>query len=449
MKAAPRDRLVAGLLGMAMFAVYNANGREIATYDSQPTKYAARELLLRGTLSLNYVVGSAPGLAERSAFVVARDGRFRSAYSPVPAILAATVTWPLWKTGALDIRAPRAPALMAALTASLLVSLAGSLVFLAARRTLSMSRALAVATGFGLGTGLWPTASQTLWQHETAIVGLALAVYGLISLHLGAFGRYRGAAFVGIGLGLAGASRLQLAPAVIVLLIGLAVSSGWRTALLSTILTATIVVPVLVANHLWFGTVLGAGPVLEALHEKVHASSGSFSLSAEGFAGLLISPSRGLLIFSPVVLVTLAGLRGMFKEGWRSPAAWCLLAALSEFLLYGSYVVWWGGHTYGPRYMLDILPLLVPAAIMAMTTLRGRLAGSLASLALAWSVATAALGAFTYPHERWNSTPADVDRHHERLWDWSDNQIARAWRAGPSAQNFTLFTRESVRVPRP
>ena len=34
-----------------MFAVYNANGREIGSYDSQPTKFAARELLLRGTLA--------------------------------------------------------------------------------------------------------------------------------------------------------------------------------------------------------------------------------------------------------------------------------------------------------------------------------------------------------------------------------------------------------------
>lgn len=443
------DRVAAVLLGISMFAIFNANGREIATYDSQPTKFAARELLLRGTLALNHVVGRAPALAERSAFVVARDGRYRSAYSPLPAVLAAGVTWPLWKAGAVDIRAPGAPSLMAAVTASFLVALAVSLVFLACRRTLSTPRALAVAVGLGLGTGLWPTASQTLWQHETAIAGLALAVYAWMSLRAGAFGTYTGAALVGVGLGLAGASRIQLAPAVVVLVIGLAVSLGWRAALVAATLTAAIVVPVLAANHRWFGTVLGAAPLLEALHGTVHRTSGSFSFNPQGLAGLLISPSRGLFIFSPVVLVAVAGLRGVFREGWRAPHAWSVLAALAQFVLYGSYAVWWGGHTYGPRYMLDILPLLVPAAIMAMTTLRGRLAGSVASLALAWSVATAALGAFCYPHERWNSDPADVDRYHERLWEWSDTQIARAWHTGPSPQNFTLFTRHSVRVPQP
>ena len=45
--------------------------------------------------------------------------------------------------------------------------------------------------------------------------------------------------------------------------------------------------------------------------------------------------------------------------------------------------------------------------------------------------------------------PVDVDRTHERLWDWSDMQIARTWNAGPSTQNFTLFTVDAVRVPQP
>ena len=92
------DRVVAAGLFVVLFAIYNANGREVGNYDSQPTKYAARELLLRGTLTLNYVVGATPQLMERPAFVAARDGRYRSAYSPVPAIAAAGICWPLWKT---------------------------------------------------------------------------------------------------------------------------------------------------------------------------------------------------------------------------------------------------------------------------------------------------------------------------------------------------------------
>ena len=74
---------------------------------------------------------------------------------------------------------------------------------------------------------------------------------------------------------------------------------------------------------------------------------------------------------------------------------------------------------------------------------------TLAAVALACSIGIAALGAFSYPHGAWNSEPADVDRNHDRLWSWSDSQIARTWHAGASPQNFTLFTRDAVRVPGP
>ena len=45
-----RDRLTAAGLFITLLLVYNSNGREIGSYDTQPTKFAARELLLRGTL---------------------------------------------------------------------------------------------------------------------------------------------------------------------------------------------------------------------------------------------------------------------------------------------------------------------------------------------------------------------------------------------------------------
>ena len=57
-----RDRWIAAAIVAVLLLVYNANGREIGSYDSQPTKFAARELLLRGTLTLNHVVGGDAGV---------------------------------------------------------------------------------------------------------------------------------------------------------------------------------------------------------------------------------------------------------------------------------------------------------------------------------------------------------------------------------------------------
>jgi hypothetical protein len=64
---------------------------------------------------------------------------------------------------------------------------------------------------------------------------------------------------------------------------------------------------------------------------------------------------------------------------------------------------------------------------------------------LAWSVAVAAAGAFVYPNDAWNTSPAEVDRAHHRLWDIRDSQIRRVFASAPSPQNFDLFSAEAVR----
>lgn len=431
------DRLAAAAIALLLFVVYNANGREIGSYDSQPTKYAARELLLRGTLSLNHVVGRTPQLAERPAFVTAENGRYRSAYSPVPAIAAAVIVWPIWKAGLLDLRTPWAPTIIAVVAASTLTAIAVALTFLTARRFLPAPRAAVLAAALGLGTGYWSTVSQTLWQHETAAFGLALFLLAFTT-----FGSLQRAGLIvaGIGLGIAGTSRPQLAPAIAVLLAGVFFVAGLRSGLVTAAIVAVFAAALISFQVRWFGTPLGAIAQLEALHPAVHATERSFNFSAAGFLGLLVSPNRGLFIFTPITLVALGGIRQALVRGVRSPLLWCLLAALVQYMFYGAYSVWWGGHTYGPRYMLDVLPLLVPLAAVALASLRPRsVRGVLASAALAWSITVAATGAFFFPHDRWNVDPYDVDRHHERLWHWSDMQIVRCWQRGPSPQNFDLF----------
>jgi hypothetical protein len=102
---------------------------------------------------------------------------------------------------------------------------------------------------------------------------------------------------------------------------------------------------------------------------------------------------------------------------------------------WASYSVWWGGHSYGPRYAADLvvpLALIAAPAIGAARALASRRAlRAIVAILLAWSVAVQAIGAFGYPGGNWNGTPADVDRAHYRLWDWRDTQILRTLGAVP------------------
>jgi hypothetical protein len=334
---------------------------------------------------------------------------------------------------------------MAALSASLLTAIAVALAFLVARHWLGWKRAVVLALGLGLGTGFWDTVSQTLWQHETVALGLAIATLAFARAEGGRI-NITSAVAIGLGLGLALTSRLQVAPVVLVLLAGVLVCGGVRAGAAAALASALLVIPLLVANTRWFGTPLGAAPMLEALHDGLHGVSGSFSLRSNGFAGLLVSPNRGLFVFSPIVLVAALGLRAAWRGGWRSPIAWCALAAFAQYVLYASYTVWWAGHTYGPRYLLDVLPLLIPLAAAGLARTQLRAISGIAALLLSWSVVVAGTGAFYYPNDRWNSDPVDIDRSHERLWDWNDMQVTRCWTRGPSPQNFSLFTRAAFRV---
>jgi hypothetical protein len=188
-------------------------------------------------------------------------------------------------------------------------------------------------------------------------------------------------------------------------------------------------------------------PLLEAANTEIHASGPTFGWHPDAWLGLLISPSRGLLVFSPIVLVTLAALPAVVRERARSPLFWCAAAFAAQFLLFASYSVWWGGHTYGPRYLVDVLPLTIPLAAEALSGWRARtLRSTLAAAALVWSIVVAGTGAFCYPYDAWNQTPVDVDRDHRRLWSIRDNQVRRCWETGLSPQNFALFSHAAVRA---
>lgn len=80
-----------------------------------------------------------------------------------------------------------------------------------------------------------------------------------------------------------------------------------------------------------------------------------------GIPGLLWSPGRGLLFFSPAVLVGLAG----FPLVWRAHRRLALTSALivlGHLVLYGAWYGWDGGHAWGPRFLVPALPFLVLGA---------------------------------------------------------------------------------------
>jgi hypothetical protein len=152
----------------------------------------------------------------------------------------------------------------------------------------------------------------------------------------------------------------------------------------------------------------------------------------EGLAGSLVSPSRGLFVFCPVLAFSVWGMVLSLKaQTGRLLAALLVGVIVSHWFVISSFPDWYAGHTYGPRYFTDVVPFLVYFLIPVLATLsaaRGfrRVAlGSVVGLLVLASAFTNGNGAVNKATALWNSSPVDVDEAPGRVWDWTDPQFLR------------------------
>jgi hypothetical protein len=144
-----------------------------------------------------------------------------------------------------------------------------------------------------------------------------------------------------------------------------------------------------------------------------------------GQLGLLFSPAKGLLVFTPVAIVAAAGLIRAFRLGDRWLAATLGFAALAHLALIGRWSEWHGGHSFGPRMLTDALPLLflfLPEGL----ELFGGWGRALAGI----SITVQMLGAFSYDY-RWERLYwREPGNGRAALWDVLDGPIPFHLREG-------------------
>jgi hypothetical protein len=286
------------------------------------------------------------------------------------------------------------------------------------------------AIAASLGSNLWTTGSQALWQHGPAAFCL---VSTIALLHPEPVSRSR-LVLAGICAALLFACRLTdvVFTVVVALWIARTQSRGLAWFLPGPVAGAFIL---LSYNLLFFDSIAGGNRELEALHPQLHGVTGTLSGNLlGGAAGTLFSPSRGLLIFSPWIAVALVA--ACVPDVRRSIGAhrlitWLLLSLVPYLIIFSKYSVWWGGHCFGPRYWTDVIPLFAILLAFALDWMlkRARALLAVAALSIVYSIAIQFIGAFCYP-STWNFKPANIDLHHERLWDWRDSEITRCLTEG-------------------
>ena len=310
------DRALAALVFLPVLSCYLASGHwALSGSDATAAAWPAWALVHHGTLHLE---GFRDLLPPNAWFIAGAHGHLVSSRMPgvifigVPA--QAVFAWTGWD-----------PVTSSVVTAAVVSSGAVAIATLLFRRLSNAAAALVAGGVLAFGTTLWTVAGTELWTHGPDVLWLGA---GLLALSAGR------TVWSGVLLAPAVATR----PHVVIAVAAIAAVVAWQRR--SVRVLPALAVPAAIAlfsvvafNWYQFGTATLSGGVYSyAGHAAIVGSGGSFIGSMRDWASMsaafLVSPMRGVLPYSPVVLVSLIGLKG----SWRRLPDWGRGAAIGGVL---------------------------------------------------------------------------------------------------------------------
>ena len=426
------------LLTIVMVVIYLANFRFIYTGDTAAVRYVPFSILMRGRLYVDgwvepyFRVYLDHKLNYGIYFASQGRGHWMSSYP----VLTPVVVSPLYIPAAWWLAHKQPPPTeqawqfyaeaMEKLSAAVLAALSVGIFYLAIRRVLSPKGSLFLALIFGLASPTWNIASQVLMLHAMSELSFALLLWAL--LHDEESGQ--SAFWIGLALALAVANKLSN----VVVAAPIVVWFMWKHRRRLAPFFAPLVAIgglVLAYNLYYFQSPMGA--YVQAFNAVGYSGVELRGNLFEGLAGLLLSPNRGMFIYVPWTLLSIAGAVRLWRDNPYTWGRFLIVGVVAHYVMYAKLDRWYAGYTFGPRYMTDVMPLLAFFLVPLwneFTNRRLMKAALVATVALAFAVQL--IGVYYYPNGDWNSKPVSVDDMPQRVWDWRDLQIVRTFRAGPA-----------------
>ena len=296
--------------------------------------------------------------------------------------------------------------------ASFILAITTVILFLVISRLSSIQNSLIISVIYAFGTSVWSTASRGLWQHGPSLLMLSLAAY----LYL-CFKKSNLTIFT---LGSLLAFAYIMRPTNSLSIIGFAVLLFFtdRRFLISYLPGLFFPLGLFALINL---------NIYESFLPPYFAPArvGSTENLFNAFFANIISPNRGLFVFSPILILSLFGFYIGIKDSACRSFYICIgIIILLHLLVISTFPHWWGGYSYGPRFSTDMLFYL---ALLLLPFCRSNLKFKipLILILLIPSLAIHYRGANHATVHRWNSSPKSVDKKPGRIWDWTDIQFLR------------------------
>jgi len=219
----------------------------------------------------------------------------------------------------------------------------------------SRKTALAASTALGLATIAWPYAKSGFSEPLQACALAAAFLYAARSAKGGAGPAAACGAAAGVLL-LAKAAGAVVAPVLFFYILfasGREGRTGVKPAAAFAAVFGVFLLGSLYYNYYRFGGWFEFG------YSGGRDSAMGFGVSPlTGLYGLLLSPGKSVFLYSPVLLLALAGTARFHREHRReSLLLWFI--AVPWLLLYSRWWAWHGDWSWGPRFLVPLTPLLM------------------------------------------------------------------------------------------
>lgn len=362
-----RTRATAKTVALAALAVFCLTGGGRISGSDEVTMFDLSRAMLHGSIAV-----------PEGATLAGPDGRFYSKNTAGQAVLALPLV-ALGESAAKvagfrEGRAVLASRFVASfMNAFVTAILLGAFYAFARRLGVRSRQALAATALLGFTTPLWVYAKSFMAEPLEAL-GLLLAL-GNAAL-AGAGGaehlpsEKRRTWFAALGAFLAVSAKLSMLPLVLVALCALGFKR-WQRWSIPLLGVAAAAAGHLVYNYARFHDALQSG-------YGAQQSAAAFSTPLlVGLYGLLLSSGKGVLWFAPALWLAFAGFAEMLRprahsneprHGW--PARRAALAALATWSVglvqFGTFQHWAGDGSWGPRYLVPLLPLAFLAVAFAL-----------------------------------------------------------------------------------
>lgn len=375
-------RRTARWVALAAFLVFAFSGGGRIAGSDEVTMFELSRAMLHGHVAV-----------PEGATLQGPDGRFYSKNAAAQAVLALPFVAAAQAAAGLVHLGPEKVALAARFGASFFNALIAALTVAA---LYAFARRLGTRAGPALGAAAMLALTTPFWVYAKSFMAEPLEALGL-TLALGNAAlasageaqsrpdENRRLAFAALGAFLALSAKASMLPLVLIALTALGFRrwQRWLVPLAGVALAAL--------GHVAYNVARFGNPLESGYGHQASASAFTTPLPV-GLYGLLVSSGKGVVWFAPAIVLALWGWAEMRRPrahsneprhgaparraALASIALWCV--ALVEF---GTFEHWAGDGSWGPRYLVPLLPaafLAVAFALESATRVRRRIAWALA-----------------------------------------------------------------------